>query len=259
MNAVTVQNANVFPMRDVQVMAEAIAKCGFFGVKTKDQALGLMLVAQAEGRHPATIAQEYDIIQGRPALKSAAALARFQHAGGRIEWIRSDATVASARFRHDLGGELVITWDMDRAKVAGLLGKDNWRKFPDQMLRARVVAEGVRAVFPACLNGMYLAEEVQNFDPPTDSRTPSAPIVTDALVVEDEIMRGDAIQALLADLKDCGVSRDEIDAVMQGRKLKDMTRAQYDELRQVVYVIRSRELEPGAAESETTTTEKGPF
>lgn len=252
MNAVTVQNANVFPMRDVQVMAEAIAKCGFFGVKTKDQALGLMLVAQAEGRHPATIAQEYDIIQGRPALKSAAALARFQHAGGRIEWIRSDATTASAKFRHDLGGELVITWDMDRAKVAGLLGKDNWRKFPDQMLRARVVSEGVRAVFPACLNGMYLAEEVQDFDPPTPSRTPSAPIVTDVVVMpqESDIMESEAIQALLADLKECGVSRDEIDAVIQGGMLKNMTRAQYDELRQVVYTIRSRELEPGAAEQE---------
>jgi hypothetical protein len=32
------------------------------------------------------------------------------------------------------------------------------------MLSARVVAEGVRAVFPACLNGVYLAEEVQDFD-----------------------------------------------------------------------------------------------
>lgn len=245
MNAITVHNGNVLPLRDVQMMAEAIAKCGFFGVKTKDQALGLMLVAQAEGRHPATIAQEYDIIQGRPALKSAAALARFQHAGGRIDWIRSDATVASARFRHDLGGELVITWDMDRAKVAGLLGKDNWRKFPDQMLRARVVSEGVRAVFPACLNGMYLAEEVQDFEPSTAPKTASAPIVTESV----EIVPEADIKNLLADLKDCGVSRDEIDAVMQGGLLKEMTRAQYDELSQVVHVIRSRETEPGAAES----------
>jgi hypothetical protein len=32
------------------------------------------------------------------------------------------------------------------------------------MLSARVVAEGVRACYPACLNGVYLAEEVQDFD-----------------------------------------------------------------------------------------------
>ena len=32
------------------------------------------------------------------------------------------------------------------------------------MLSARVVAEGVRAVFPACLCGVYLAEEVADFD-----------------------------------------------------------------------------------------------
>jgi hypothetical protein len=32
------------------------------------------------------------------------------------------------------------------------------------MLSARCVAELVRAIYPACLNGVYLAEEVQDFD-----------------------------------------------------------------------------------------------
>jgi hypothetical protein len=53
---------------------------------------------------------------------------------------------------------------MERANAAGLTGKSTWKQYPDQMLSARVVAEGVRAVFPACLNGVYLAEEVQDFD-----------------------------------------------------------------------------------------------
>ena len=53
-----------------------------------------------------------------------------------------------------------------QAHAAQLTGKDNWKKFPTQMLSARVVAEGVRAIFPGCLSGFYLAEEAQDFDAP---------------------------------------------------------------------------------------------
>ena len=156
---------------EIERMAQAITKSGLFGIKTPDQALALMLVAQSEGRHPASVATEFDIIQGRPALKSQAALARFQAAGGKIQWTARSATKCAAKFSHPQGGELEITWTMERAQAAQLTGKATWKQYPDQMLSARVVAEGVRAVFPACLNGIYLAEEVQDFDTrPTMSR-----------------------------------------------------------------------------------------
>lgn len=106
-------------------------------------------------------------IQGRPALKSQATLARFQAAGGRIQWTKRSDTECSAVFSHPQGGDCEITWSIERASKAGLVGKDNWKKFPAQMLSARVVAEGVRAVFPACLNGLYIAEEVQDMEPRT--------------------------------------------------------------------------------------------
>jgi len=154
----------IIPVSDMERMAESITKSGLFGIKTKDQALALMLVAQAEGRHPASVATEFDIVQGRPALKSQAALSRFQLAGGKIQWTARSASKCAAIFSHPQGGELEITWTMERANAAGLTGKATWKQYPDQMLSARVVAEGVRAVFPACLNGVYLSEEVQDFD-----------------------------------------------------------------------------------------------
>lgn len=160
-NQIVVHNQSV---SDIQAMAQAITKSGLFGIKQPEQAVALMLVAQSEGRHPASVASEFDIIQGRPALKSQAALARFQAAGGKIQWTSRGPTKCSAKFSHAQGGELEITWTMDRANAAGLTGKQTWKQYPDQMLSARVVAEGVRAVFPACLNGVYLAEEVQDFD-----------------------------------------------------------------------------------------------
>lgn len=159
-----------YSVSDIERMAIGIAESGLFGAKTPEHAFALMLVAQAEGRHPATIAQEYDIIQGRPALKSQSALARFQAAGGRIQWVERSDLACEARFVHEQGGELTIRWTMERAKAAQLTSKDNWKRFPAQMLSARVVAEGVRAVFPACLNGVYLAEEVADFEAPLDRK-----------------------------------------------------------------------------------------
>jgi hypothetical protein len=158
-------NTQLVPVGDLQTMAGALAKSGLFGVKTADQALALMLVAQAEGRHPGSVASDYHIIQGRASLKSDAMLARFQQAGGRVEWHDHTNESVSATFSHPQGGSLRIDWDMARAKAAGLGAKDNWKSYPRQMLRARVISEGVRAVFPAVLNGMYTPEEVGEFQP----------------------------------------------------------------------------------------------
>ena len=155
----------VIPVSDVERMAVAVAKSGLFGVNTPEQALALMLVAQAEGRHPASAAKEYHIIKGRPALKADAMLARFQQAGGKVAWEERSDTKVSATFSHEQGGSLVVTWTIDDAKRAGLANGDNWKKYPRQMLSARVISEGVRAVYPSVVSGIYTPEEVQDFEP----------------------------------------------------------------------------------------------
>jgi hypothetical protein len=164
---------------DMQVMANAIVKSGLFGMKTPDQALALMIVATAEGRHPGSVASDYHIIQGRASLKADSMLARFQQSGGRVEWHDHTNEKVAATFTHPAGGSLRIDWDMARAKAAGLGGKDNWKSYPRQMLRARVISEGVRATFPAVLNGMYTPEEVGEFDAPRAVRsvTPKAEVI----------------------------------------------------------------------------------
>lgn len=154
--------SNLIPFQDLQGMAQAIAKSGLFGMKTPEQALALMLVAQAEGQHPATITQDYDIIQGRAARKTHSVLARFQQMGGTVEWHELSDTVADATFSHKSGGKLRIQWTIQQAQKAGLAGKDNWKNYPRAMLRARCIAEGIRAVYPAALGGMMVSEEAQD-------------------------------------------------------------------------------------------------
>lgn len=150
----------VIPFERIERMAGAMAKSGLFGVKTADQALALMLISQAEGRHPALAAQEYHIIQGRPALKADTLLARFQQAGGTVKWNELTDKRVSATFSHPASGPVTIDWTMDMAKSAGLAGKDNWKAYPRAMLRARVVSEGVRTCFPGVAVGIYTPEEI---------------------------------------------------------------------------------------------------
>lgn len=151
------------PMDQMERMALSIARSNLFGAKTPDQAMSIMLLAQAEGLHPATAARDYHIIEGRPSMKADAMLARFLGSGGKIEWhIYTDAKVA-ATFSHPQGGSITVDWDDERVKKSGLADRPNHKKFPRQMKRARVISEGIRTVYPGIAVGIYTPEEVQDF------------------------------------------------------------------------------------------------
>ena len=155
----------IVPWTDQERMANAIAKSGLFGLKSPDQVLALMAVAQAEGRHPGSVARDYHIIQGRPALRADAMLARFQQAGGTVNWLKYADDEVKAEFSHPQGGSLTLSWTFKQAKEIGLAGKDNWKNYPRAMLRARVISEGIRTVYPGVLTGEYTPEEVMDFTP----------------------------------------------------------------------------------------------
>jgi hypothetical protein len=123
-----------------------------------------MALCESEGIHPAKAVQEFHIINGRPALKADAMLARFQRAGGSVDFTTYTDAKVEATFKHPQGGQLTIDWTMARAKQAGL-STAMWSKYPRQMLRSRVISEGVRAIFPGVLGGLYTEEEVREFGP----------------------------------------------------------------------------------------------
>ena len=156
------------PVADIEKMAGAIAKSKMFGMKTTEEAFALMLIAQAEGMHPAIAARDYHVIQGRPTLKADAMLARFQNAGGKVQWdVYTDAEVTGT-FSHPQGGSLKLTWTFAQAKAIGLTCKDNWKNYPRAMLRARCISEGIRTVYPGCVVGTYTAEELEEIPKPKD-------------------------------------------------------------------------------------------
>lgn len=180
-----------YTVPDMERMAQAFALSKLFGVSNAEQALALCLIAQAEGRHPASAAQDYHIIQGKPSKKADAMLRDFLAGGGKVDWHQLDDTVADATFSHPAGGTVRISWDMKRAQQAQI-STPMWKKYPRQMLRSRVVSEGVRTVFPMATSGMYVPEEVEDIaaekssanvidrNPPNE--TPNTPMIEGEVV-----------------------------------------------------------------------------
>lgn len=158
------------PFQEMESMAQYIVKSRLFGAKDEAQAMSLMLLAQAEGMHPMSAIQDFDIVQGRPARKTHSILARFQSAGGSVSWEEISGARACGSFSHKQGGTLRVEWTIEQAKRVGLTGKDNWKNYPQAMLRARCIAEGVRAVYPGAIGGMLSVEEAQDVvaAPPRD-------------------------------------------------------------------------------------------
>jgi hypothetical protein len=197
------------PVADVEKMAVAVARSGLFGVKTPDQALALMLIAQAEGLHPAIAARDYHVINGRPTLKADAMMARFQAAGGKVEWGEYTDTKVSGKFSHPQGGTVEVIWTTKMATDAGLTRNPTWKSYPRQMLRARCISEGIRTVFPGCVVGTYTPEEAGDMEPrepvrmrdmgPVDEIAPPAPPAP--TVTLDAVLEQIAITATLEGLE----------------------------------------------------------
>lgn len=158
-------------MQAVEMMGNAIARCGMFGVTKPEQGVVLALTSLMERRSVTELARQFHIIEGRLTMRADAMQAAFQANGGRITWSKTTETECEAVFSH---GEycpdgVTVRITLDELKASGVaVGrggnlKTNYQKFPRQMLRARVISEGVRMVDPSVIVGVYTPEEVSDF------------------------------------------------------------------------------------------------
>jgi hypothetical protein len=200
--------SNLVSVADIERMSMAVAKSGMFGVRTPEQAMSLMLIAQAEGLHPAIAARDYHVINGKPALKADAMLARFQTAGGKVEWLDFTDDKVSARFTHPQGGSVVVDWTLERARRAGVSNNPTWAKFPRAMLKARVISEGVKTVYPGVAVGTYTVEEVRDMA--------SAP-----MAYTDADTASDPVESIMQSVDMDALKRAYMDAVKSAKKAKD--------------------------------------
>lgn len=154
---------DLLPFSEMRQLAEAGAKSGFFGFTKAEDAIALMVLAQADGQPIGAAFRDYHVIKGKPSLKADAMLGRFLTSGGKVEWHEYSDTKADATFSHPQGGSVRVDWTPERVKKAGITNPLHDR-FPRAMLRSRTISEGVRTVYPSVLGGMYTPEEVESFE-----------------------------------------------------------------------------------------------
>ena len=192
--------AQSYSFEQIQRMAQAFAKSGLFGVKDENQAMALMLYAQASGRHPALVMRDYDVINGRLAKKAEVMLRDFQASGGRVEWTKYADDGVTGVFTHPLSPKpITVDWDMERAKKAGLATKDGsmYAKYTRAMFRSRCISEGVRTIAPEATEQMYTVEELRALEPEAPEPVPIGQAVIEGAAAVANALEPDELEALV--------------------------------------------------------------
>ena len=127
--------------------------------------------AMAMGLPLTTAINEVHVIAGKPVVSANLMATLARRAGHRVRTATEydqdmNPTVMCEVVRaDDREFPFVVHWDLERAQRAGLVGKDNWKQYPEQMLRARAIAEAVREACPEVLAGAYDPDELTGTPP----------------------------------------------------------------------------------------------
>lgn len=172
--AVAVARQENLPMpvngfEEVKALGEMFEKSGMFGCSQQGQGAILVLTCKMANMTPLDYIRTFHLIEGKPAMRADAMLAKFAERGGKYKISEFSAKRAAAVFsKGDNTLDLEVT--MEQAMAAewpkdskgGI--KKNWRCTPDAMLWARLVSKAVRILDPGVNSGTYTPEEVQDFD-----------------------------------------------------------------------------------------------
>lgn len=149
-------------VQSVMQMAATLVKSRLTpkGIDTPEKAFYLIMKGRELGVPPIRSLERIHIIEGRTTMAAELMLELFKRRGGRSEWLDDpkDRTYAEIRLKAANGDVHIERFTLEDAKTAQLFGKDNWRKWPKAMMRARAIAAGLRALGEA--EGLYDPDEL---------------------------------------------------------------------------------------------------
>lgn len=242
----------------LEVMAKAVSDSKMFGVENQAQALALMLLCQAEGLHPVMALRRYHIIDGKPAFRADALQGEFEKEGA-ILWHQRDEKVCAATFfRHQgrVDGDAIqrakdrfkrLSANQDASDLAQVdevtiirtiedavekkvamrwdraankyVMKHSWQQSPRQMLHARCLTEGVRAINPGLIAGVYIEDEILDIHPEeTNGHMDQRPPME---IVERNVRQATA---------NATTDNDEIPGVPSPAPITDVTKDNYNDV-----------------------------
>lgn len=156
--------------------------------------LVVLLTGRELGLGPMQALRSVHVIDGKAVLSADLVVALCLRDRTVCEWFRlvaSDDKLATYEAKRVGAPEPTrMSFTMEQAKQANLVGKQNWRTFPAAMLRARCAVALARAVFPDLAMGVYDPDELEQpkpeAAPPSPAPQPSRREAVEAEVVPAE-------------------------------------------------------------------------
>ena len=147
-------------------LCQRLITTGFLpeAIKTPEQAMACALKGRELGLPPMMSWSSIYIVRGKVELSASLMAAMLRRGGVRIEEHETSDVAAELTFHRGEDEKAHVRFTMEDAKKAGLV-KDNWRKWPRQLLYARAVSEGARRIGPDLIHGAYVQGEVGGQDP----------------------------------------------------------------------------------------------
>lgn len=205
------------PLAAAKFLGEAIAQSGMFGLTNPKQGVIYAWECLVRRMPPLMLKETYHVIQGSLSMRAEKMLSNFNEGGGKHEIISRTGEVAAIKLTFE-GKENVfaLTWDEAQkepfvysgkekevipllltGKLDKLKVKDKYAtpRARSQMMWARVVSDGVRAVMPSAICGCYTPEEISDFNDlgiavPSNEVAPANEAVA-ADGWQDEVIDGD--------------------------------------------------------------------
>lgn len=123
--------------------------------------LACVATGRALGIADTTALRSIHVIDGKATFSAELMVQLVRRAGHSITGEVTDGSATVKGKRVDNGDEMKSTWTLAMAERAGLLGKSNWKKYPESMLWARAVSQLCRMLFADCFAGStYTVEEM---------------------------------------------------------------------------------------------------
>jgi hypothetical protein len=189
-------------------LAKLLVASGLLGrnIVRPEQAFTIIATGRELGLTAMQSLRSIHIIEGKPTLSADLIAALCKSRPDVCQYFQMvESTDKVARYETHRKGDpkpTTMSFSIEDAQRAGVTGKDNWKKYPAAMLRARCITALARAVYPDLAMGLYDSDSEEVEVPATPRRggyevVPPAPEpVADLRVFQELCDKVDAAESV---------------------------------------------------------------